>query len=68
MQVPEKNIKLLQGGCPTHVRITLKEVAVARERHPEAKLLVHPECLPKVTQAAKKLYWIRQQLKRHIER
>lgn len=51
-QVPEKNIKLLQGGCPTHVRVTVKEVAAAKERHPDAKLLVHPECLPKVSEAA----------------
>lgn len=51
-QVPEKNIKLLQGGCPTHVRVTLKEVNAAKERHPKAKLLVHPECLPKVSEAA----------------
>ncbi len=49
---PEKNIKLLQGGCPTHVRVTVKEVAAAKERHPDAKLLVHPECLSKVSEAA----------------
>ncbi|MGN0165967.1 MAG: quinolinate synthase NadA [Lachnospiraceae bacterium] len=51
-QVPEKNIKLLQGGCPTHARITLKEVQACREAHPGAKLLVHPECQPKVWKEA----------------
>lgn len=51
-QVPEKNLKLLQGGCPTHVRITTKEVETARALHPQAKLLVHPECQPKVTACA----------------
>lgn len=51
-QVSEKNFKLLQGGCPTHVRITLKEVNAARGLHPSAKLLVHPECQPSVTQNA----------------
>ena len=45
-QVPEKNIKLLQGGCPTHVRMSKRDVEKARKAHPDALLLVHPECLP----------------------
>lgn len=51
-QTPEKNIKLLQGGCPTHVRVSIKEVNASRKRYPKAELLVHPECLPKVSEAA----------------
>ena len=51
-QVPEKNIKLLQGGCPTHVRMSLKDVEAARAAHPDALLLVHPECLPEVSERA----------------
>lgn len=51
-QVPEKNIKLLQGGCPTHVRMSVKDVEEAKKAHPNALLLVHPECLPKVTALA----------------
>ncbi|MCR5753900.1 MAG: quinolinate synthase NadA [Acetatifactor sp.] len=51
-QVPEKNIKLLQGGCPTHVRMSVKDVEKARALHPDAKLLVHPECLPAVSAMA----------------
>lgn len=51
-QIPEKNIKLVHGGCPTHVRITAKDVKKARAAHPEALLLVHPECLPEVSEAA----------------
>lgn len=51
-QVPEKNIKLVQGGCPTHVRMTVEDVEKAKKKHPNAKLLVHPECLPKVTSLA----------------
>lgn len=51
-QVPEKNIKLLQGGCPTHVRMSAKDVQSARTAHPDALLLVHPECLPEVTALA----------------
>ena len=48
-QVPEKEIKLLQGGCPTHARITEQEAQNAKALHPDALLLVHPECRPEVT-------------------
>ena len=51
-QLPEKNFKLLQGGCPTHLRAGMREVKKAKSLHPEALLLVHPECLPDVTEAA----------------
>ena len=51
-QVPEKNIKLLQGGCPTHVRMSKRDVEKARKAHPDALLLVHPEFLPEVSELA----------------
>ena len=51
-QEPEKNIKLLQGGCPTHVRMSKRDVEKARKAHPDALLLVHPECLPEVSELA----------------
>ena len=47
--MPEKNIKLLQGGCPTHVRMSKRDVEKAQKAHPDALLLVHPECLPEVS-------------------
>jgi quinolinate synthase len=51
-QVPEKNIKLLQGNCPIHAVVNVREVQNARTAHPGALLLVHPECDPKVTDLA----------------
>ena len=42
-QVPEKNIKLLQGGCPTHVRMSKRDVEKARKTHPNALLLVQSD-------------------------
>lgn len=51
-QAPEKNITLLKGGCPTHMRMSVKDVQAARAAHPAALLLVHPECLPQVTACA----------------
>lgn len=51
-QVPEKDIKLLQGGCPTHAAVTVSEVKKAKAEHPDALFLVHPECVPAVTELA----------------
>ena len=48
-QLPEKNFKFFQGGCSTHMNITPTDVRIAREKHPEAKVLVHPECRASVT-------------------
>ncbi len=50
--VPEKNIKTLQGGCPIHAAVPYSAVEQARRLHPDALLLVHPECVPKVAEAA----------------
>ena len=49
---PEKDIKLLNGGCPTHARLTVKEVKTAKAAHPDALFLVHPECTPDVVALA----------------
>lgn len=51
-QVPEKNIKLLQGGCPIHASVNEKEAIAAKEKYPNAELLVHPECTPDVVRHA----------------
>lgn len=50
--IPEKDIKLLNGGCPTHAGVTVKEVNKAKSEHPEALFLVHPECSPAVVALA----------------
>lgn len=51
-QIPEKTFQFVHGGCPTHARITEKEVTAAKQAHPKAQLLVHPECLPGVSKQA----------------
>ncbi|SDY62613.1 quinolinate synthase NadA [Lachnobacterium bovis] len=51
-QIPEKEFKFFHGGCPTHLRITKKDIERAKEIHPNAEILVHPECLEEVTNEA----------------
>lgn len=51
-RLPEKNIRLLQGGCPVHAGVTSKDVYTARKKYPNAALLVHPECIPEVVELA----------------
>ena len=51
-QVPEKNFKLLSGGCPTHAKINESEALAAKKAHPDALFLVHPECRPDVVKHA----------------
>ena len=48
----DKNIKLLNGGCPIHASVTVEDVEKAKSQHPDAELLVHPECIPAVTSQA----------------
>ena len=49
---PEKNIKLLSGGCPIHAAVNPIDVDKARAEHPDALVLVHPECMPDVVKKA----------------
>jgi len=51
-QLPNKNIMLVQGGCPIHAAVTKEDALIAKKAHPNAKLLVHPECLPEVVELA----------------
>ena len=51
-QLPEKKIHLVHGGCPTHVRMTKQDVMRAKQEHPNALLLVHPECRKEVVDLA----------------
>ena len=49
-QLPEKEFKLINGGCPTHARMSKKDVEKAKAAHPDALLLVHPECKSEVVE------------------
>lgn len=51
-KLPEKNFILWKGFCATHHRIKKDEVIKIREMHPDALVLVHPECRPEVVEMA----------------
>ncbi len=48
----DKKVILWEGYCITHHRVRAADVAQAREKHPDAVVVVHPECRPEVVKAA----------------
>jgi quinolinate synthase len=40
------------GYCPTHVKIRAEDIMRQKQNHPEAKVVVHPECTPPVIELA----------------
>ena len=51
-QVPEKNVMLVDGCCPIHEAISADEIRQLKAEHPEAEILVHPECCEEVNAMA----------------
>ncbi|HJA65435.1 quinolinate synthase [Lachnoclostridium sp. An169] len=43
-QVPEKHFIFNEGFCPVHEKMKAEEVRRAKEMHPAAEVLAHPEC------------------------
>jgi len=48
----EKKIHLWPGYCPTHIRIRREDIIQKKKEHPQAKVVVHPECRPEVIEMA----------------
>jgi quinolinate synthase len=40
------------GFCPTHIKILPEDIKREQKFHPQAKVMVHPECLPSVVALA----------------
>ncbi len=51
-KVPSKNIILWDGFCITHHKIKQDEVKRVKGMHPDAMMLVHPECRPDIIEFA----------------
>ena len=43
---------LWQGHCSVHTRFTVPQIEEARQRYPDVNVVVHPECIMEVVQAA----------------
>jgi quinolinate synthase len=50
--VPEKEMIIWQGLCTTHHKIRKKDVLNMKKEHPDAEVIVHPECRPEVIDLA----------------
>lgn len=48
----KKRLILYPGFCCVHHRIRLEQVEMVKKLHPEAQLIVHPECRPEVVALA----------------
>ena len=48
----QARVILWHGFCSVHKRFTVDQIAMARERHPGVRVLVHPECPMEVVDAA----------------
>lgn len=51
-KLPEKNFLLNDGFCPVHDRMTPADIRKVKTLHPEAEIIVHPECVPDVVDMA----------------
>lgn len=51
-QLDGVKVTTFNGFCPTHLRITPKDMEDARTKYPNAKILAHPECHFKVSALA----------------
>lgn len=43
-QIPEKRFVLHEGFCPVHQQVSPEAVRLLKDRHPDAVVLMHPEC------------------------
>lgn len=47
-QAPEKHFIFNEGFCPVHENIQTDQIRKAKEEHPDAEVLTHPECTREV--------------------
>jgi quinolinate synthase len=47
-----KKIHFWPGYCPTHARIRPEDIIRAKKEHPQARVVVHPECRPETIAVA----------------
>lgn len=53
--VTHRNMLLWEGACHVHERFSLEAILELKVKHPEAKILVHPECKGPIVELADKV-------------
>ena len=48
-QLSDVEVITYNGCCPVHDNVTKENIENARKKYPNAKILIHPECLPEVS-------------------
>jgi len=51
-QAKDAKLILWKGHCSVHTRFTVAQIDAFRKKHPEGKVIAHPECTFDVVQAA----------------
>jgi len=64
---PDKEIVLWPGFCPTHQNITKDDLLALKVLHPDAEIIVHPECTPDVIDIADHVASTEGMVKRVVE-
>lgn len=54
-QLPDKEIILWEGFCPTHIRVLPDQIIDAKKLYPGAEFIAHPECNPDILDLADKV-------------
>ena len=48
-QLDGVEVTVYNGNCPVHNNVTIDNIKQVREKYPNAKVLIHPECMPEVS-------------------
>ena len=48
-QIEGVKVVTYDGNCPVHNNVTVDDILNARKAHPDAKVLIHPECKPQIS-------------------
>ncbi len=49
-QLSNVEVITYDGNCPVHNNIKIEDITEARKRYPNARILIHPECKPEVSE------------------
>lgn len=48
----DKEVVVWDGYCNTHYRVQVEDIEKVKAKHPDAPILIHPECRPEVVEKA----------------